>query len=278
MIARRLCIAGLLMFAFSGARAETVNCTEITALPYSISTPGAYCLAQDLKTWQAGGSGIFINASNVTLDCNGHGLTDARTNSSDKGIWTIGRSSVTIANCRITGFSLGILLGNGSSNATIRGNTIRNATVAGMQLWGRDIRVLDNSVIDSKGSGANFIRGILVSGFDLNTPARDLVFRGNRVVGVWGYRPTAMAIGNAIAPIIEGNHIGRIWTTTGGAGYGISLSPGARAVIRDNVLTGAPSYHVTAVSADDSTVCAGNMVVGFRTGITGCVEANDVVD
>ena len=43
----------------------------ITSLPVSISTPGTWCLKQDLATSLASGNAVTILANDVTLDCNG---------------------------------------------------------------------------------------------------------------------------------------------------------------------------------------------------------------
>ena len=56
------------------AHAETINCTNITTLPATISTPGIYCLKQDESTAIESGAAIAITANNVTLDCNGYRL------------------------------------------------------------------------------------------------------------------------------------------------------------------------------------------------------------
>jgi hypothetical protein len=57
------------------ARAETINCTAITAVPTTISSPGVYCLIADLDgTGIENGQAIIIDADNVTLDLKGHVL------------------------------------------------------------------------------------------------------------------------------------------------------------------------------------------------------------
>jgi hypothetical protein len=72
------CFAAQIVFAFfllalfsNFVQAETVNCTAITALPYTISTQGVYCLTGNLSTGMTSGSAITIATNNVVLDLNG---------------------------------------------------------------------------------------------------------------------------------------------------------------------------------------------------------------
>ena len=61
------------MMAFAGAAsAETVNCTAITSVPYTITTPGLYCLTSDLSTAMSSGNAITIQANSVVLELNSH--------------------------------------------------------------------------------------------------------------------------------------------------------------------------------------------------------------
>ena len=56
------------------ARAETVNCTPIDYLPYTISAQGVYCFTQHLGTNMTSGNAITINTNNVVIDLNGFKL------------------------------------------------------------------------------------------------------------------------------------------------------------------------------------------------------------
>jgi hypothetical protein len=70
--------AAILLLAFTAiaapARAETVNCANITTLPATISSAGVYCLKQDLATSIESGAALNIASNNVILDCNGYRL------------------------------------------------------------------------------------------------------------------------------------------------------------------------------------------------------------
>ena len=67
------CAALLLLAACGSARAETTECTEITALPYSIVTPGTHCLKRSLD--EGGRGAIDVSADDVTVDFNGNTVT-----------------------------------------------------------------------------------------------------------------------------------------------------------------------------------------------------------
>jgi hypothetical protein len=56
------------------ARAETVNCTAITSLPFVITVPGVYCFTGHLETAMTSGTAIDIQTNNVVLDLNGFKL------------------------------------------------------------------------------------------------------------------------------------------------------------------------------------------------------------
>ena len=49
--------------------------TQITSVPYTINSPGLYCLAGNLDFSSTSGTAILVNASDVTLDLMGFSLT-----------------------------------------------------------------------------------------------------------------------------------------------------------------------------------------------------------
>src|SRR5688572_31641049 len=117
-----------LALAAPSAWAETNVCTVISSLPAVISTPGSYCLEQDLSLPAVTGDekGIYIHlASDVTLDCNGHAITGTELSPDDPALdethydYTgirIGSSSrVTVRNCVVHGFFRGIVAERGGN-------------------------------------------------------------------------------------------------------------------------------------------------------------------
>ena len=45
--------------------AETVNCTAITSVPFTITVQGVYCLTEDLSTSMTSGVAIDVATNNV---------------------------------------------------------------------------------------------------------------------------------------------------------------------------------------------------------------------
>src|SRR5262245_11996426 len=124
--------------------AETAACTAIAAVPFTITTPGIYCLRQNL-TMTTTGPAIVILASNVVLDLNGFELEDTG-EASWGGVLVAGSYNV-VRNGTIHGFKTGVEIGHfsncliekllltecdygieatGSSRLTIRNNRIVN--------------------------------------------------------------------------------------------------------------------------------------------------------
>src|SRR4249919_153681 len=100
-------LAGLLWLALpcSAEAAESYDSCKgyITSLPATISTPGTWCLKQNLSSLASTGSGINITAKDVTLDCN-----DFLLDNSVVGVGTWWRTTISTAiptpasSCRAT--------------------------------------------------------------------------------------------------------------------------------------------------------------------------------
>lgn len=122
-----MALAGLLMFALlavaghlepsapPGPTMKTLYEVEpripISSLPYTISTPGSYYLTGDLT---ATGTGITVNADNVTIDLMGYSLIGSGSGD-DIGIRMVGRQNVEIRNGTVRGYGgHGIYDGSGA--------------------------------------------------------------------------------------------------------------------------------------------------------------------
>ena len=88
-------------------QAETTSdsgATEITSVPCTISTSGTYYLSHDLAVSTNAAYAINITASNVTLDFNGHTLSQTYgTDNGTLGVY-IGSSNVTVCRGTLVGF------------------------------------------------------------------------------------------------------------------------------------------------------------------------------
>src|SRR5262245_30193474 len=91
-------VSALLVCGVPGASAETVNCTNITPVPATITLPGVYCLKQSLTTSIATGVAIEVQANNVVIDMNGFRLGGgaAGLGTETYGIHALNRLNVTV--------------------------------------------------------------------------------------------------------------------------------------------------------------------------------------
>lgn len=98
----------------------------IYQLPITIDQPGSYYLTQDITHFGAGQS-ITIEASDVTIDFNGHTLT--KDNAGNYAISSDGSyTGIAIRNGKIDGGNIGIRLRNTTGDdftVRIEGSTLR---------------------------------------------------------------------------------------------------------------------------------------------------------
>ena len=176
-----LCFA---LFQAQSAHAETTECTEITALPITITSQGVFCLKRSigLSPGLLTGAAIDIQTNNVIIDLNGFkiGNLSAGTGTEARGIQAFNRKNIVIKNGTVRGFSVGINL-NGSNSSghvvkdmlldqntlfgifgqgtgfviqrnhivLIGGSTIEeNDSAFGITLIGSNMRVLDNEIAE----------------------------------------------------------------------------------------------------------------------------------
>ncbi len=245
-----LVVALLAMSWMSTAAAETTVCTEITSLPYTISTQGVYCLNGNLETNLASGNAITITVNNVVIDLNGHkiGNLAAGQTTLAQGVYAYQRQNITIRNGTIRGFLAGILLDDDSPYTTSqghiiediradlntntgigvkgRGNIIRNNIVVstgrtdltnsyayGIQAYGPGNRVINNDVYETKERGTGAAHGIY--GFSCGGAVIDNNRIGNAAFGAG----TSLGISLALADdvLLTNNKITKMQ-------YGISFS------------------------------------------------------
>lgn len=128
---------------------------DIAYSPYTINQPGSYLIVKNLTT--ANGNGIAINASNVTIDLNGHTLYGLGTaGPGGNGIYSTAGDNITITNGAIrnfngTGISLTAqahiskvkIIGCSSQGIVADGGVIENNLVTNI---GRNGIVLNNTI------------------------------------------------------------------------------------------------------------------------------------
>lgn len=112
------------------------NGTEITSLPYTISTSGEYYLSGDLTCYDSSAMGITVEAENVIIDGQGHKIIGTTTPVDCEGqdpchacgILNVGYDNLLIKDIEIETFGTGIVLEGISSNK-IQGNIIQDSKI-----------------------------------------------------------------------------------------------------------------------------------------------------
>ena len=118
-----------------------------------IDTPGTVILTHDYQ------GNIVITSDDVVLDCDGHTVEGP---GDGEGISLLSVSNVSLVNCRITGFAIGVYVSGGGFNE-IRGNVVLANHDSQIRLENSD----DNVITDNEASGGAF--GIILFGSSSNT-------------------------------------------------------------------------------------------------------------
>jgi hypothetical protein len=240
-----LVILVLVLGATTLARAETVDCLAITALPTVITVQGIYCFTGHLTTNMTSGSAIDIQTNNMVLDLNGFNLIGlAGLGTQAVGIRALDRQNITIKNGTVRGFLRGIQLetGGNSEGHVVEGIRADQNTFVGIHVEGTGILVRDCQVVatggaTTRGANADAI-GILASGLGLRVVENDVV------------DTTTQGTGTAVAIQFQTN-------TAGG------LAEDNRITVADKgieFLSGATGK------------CRGNLTFSVTTPFTGCTD------
>jgi len=209
------------------AQAETINCTPITAVPFTITAPGIYCLTQDIATNLAGGTAITIAANNVVVDGNAHRLGNlaAGPGTTAYGIHANARENITLKNITVRGFLRGIFIENALS-AIIEGIRAHRNTFAGISVGGRGNLIRDNQVVTTGGSTVlSQPYGFEIAGPEnqvLNNDVIDTVGTGSAGIIFFSLGPDNLVVNNRITH----------------ADYGIYFTAATSGKYRDNLTSG----------------------------------------
>jgi len=252
MIALKLALGACILaatLAVATARAETVNCTPISALPAIISSSGVYCLRSDLSMGQTSGAAITIDANDVVLDLNGHVIDGS---GAGAGTWAIGiliyepHNQVTVRNGTVRGFLVGVV-------CTTDDIPIRGPVIASVE----SIRALNNTGT-----------GISLEGYGHTV-------RGNVVMGTGGTSHGAHATGIAIGGVlieVSNNDVVATYAGSDGTAVGISTDyNGGHLIERNRIAFGnmgaeGTSYGIFIHNENLSLVIA-NSVSQFTYGV-----------
>jgi len=222
------------------AQAETTTCTAISSVPYTISTPGIYCLTGNLETAMTSGNAITINVNNVVIDLNsrklGGGSAGAGTYAN--GVYAYQRKNITIKNGTIRGFYRGIWLDDALASTTSQGHIIEDIradmnTSYGISTAGRGNIIRNNQVVDTGGSTAtDWAYGIRSAG------------PGNRVLNNDVYETKEQSTGSAYGieiyygdgSVVLNNRVGNQDFGTG-TSYGIYIPSSQNVIVKSNTIS-----------------------------------------
>ncbi len=140
----------------AGARAETTQCTAIANLPATLNVPGIYCLTSDFATNIANGPAIYVEASHVVLDLNGHVIDNlaAGVNTTATGVFVDGQRNVTIKNGTLRGFWAAVHVADIAPYSSSQANVVEDlrvdrSTFNGLRIACRGCVVRRNQVVAS---------------------------------------------------------------------------------------------------------------------------------
>lgn len=249
--------------------ADTTIGTEITSVPYTISTSGAYYIEKNLAYTATSDVAIRIEAIDTVLDLNGFELVTSGSANTSTAIRCNHFDRVTVKNGTIRGFQTGVNL---FSNAC----TVTNLLVAdnfqtGITVVGNNVQILSNHVCGTGGStaaGVTYSVGISLTGSSgtvtdndvqttvitdkgshyadgiLITGGSNIVVSNNRVLGIVPLTPE-FALSNGIA-INSSENLVILGNTVISAHTGFYLPGAASGKYGDNITAGvSTSYDTT---------------------------------
>jgi hypothetical protein len=280
---RYVAIAGLVVAAVCGtpcgafAANSYDSCIGFIDAPNFIPKPGTWCLRQNLVTSITSGAAIWINADNVTIDCNGFALDNsvAGPGTGAAGVLSYGYSEVTVRNCTIQGFAFGLSLIGGVSakgGYVIENNHLLRNRFGGISVEGYGSVIRGNIVVNTGGQGASLPTAISASGrVDVIDNIVDGVFGDNSLAAfqTFGiYYAEAGSVNAVVGAKIEGNRVRNLTQKGSSPSEGIEVV-GHGISVRDNLI-GQGSAIV-----GDGLLCFGdvrvrdNVVKNYRQGIRG---------
>ncbi|MGA9852580.1 MAG: hypothetical protein WBR15_06580 [Gammaproteobacteria bacterium] len=259
MTITRLTFVVLLAALATSVQAETVNCTPITSLPATITTPGIYCLTGNLGTSQSSGNAITITANYVTLDLNGHKLDGhtAGTGTTAIGISSTG-TDVTIKNGIVRAFYRGIYLTG--AGAVVQDMLIDSNTFIGITADGIGSLVEHNQVVNTGGAGTGAAIGIDIEGSN-ETVSNNIVSGVTAQLAAHEY---GILIYNSTA---QDNVVSNTSIPGANASYGIS----SKGSIDTNNKVSTFSYCIT---SDSASIYSFNTVNNCQTDFSGGTDGS----
>jgi hypothetical protein len=257
------------------------NCTGfIDSVPATIQKQGTWCLRHDLATSLSSGQAIEIGNNNITIDCNHFKLGDlgAGVGTDAVGIHADRMLNTTIRNCNIRGFFSGISLvgdsGYTSAGSVVEDNRLDGNTSRGVVVTGDNAVIRRNIILNTGGSTSAGLGayGILaVYDVDILDNTVNIVMPIQTDCDRDAY---GIYASNSVGGSIDGNRVRQVIPACGGVAYGIFSTFDSKMSITNNVVVrDAASLFSLGLSCSSGTSRARhNVVIGFDTAITGCLD------
>lgn len=270
--------AGGFMFPDGSVQATAVApaCTEITYLPYIISSAGVYCFTGNLGTSTTSGNAIEIQSNDVVIDMNGWVLSNlsAGTATLATGFFANQRKNITIRNGTIQGFYAGIKLSGAPPYPFSQGHLIEDIradrnTFLGIFAAGSGNIIQRNQVVETGGSTvANNAIGIEVAGpfariFNNDISKTDATSTGT----AWGVR-----LDLARDSVVENNQIHWVLSDAGDA-FGVDVSVSSHGVVVESnkitTILGGSTNSIGILSSENNerVVVIGNRIMNTQYGV-----------
>jgi len=265
-------LLSLLFIGFSVviAQAETINCTAIPSLPYTISTQGIFCLTHNLDTNITTGNAIEITTNNVTIDLNGFKLggLSAGTATQTNGIYSNEKKNITIRNGIVRGFFNGITLDDTPPYGESSGHLVEDILVdqnrqCGIFIIGTGSVIRNNRVVLTGG----WTGGAYAPGFGIDAAGDDIRVLNNEVVNTFGAGGGfGILLVNSHRGFVQGNRISQVTNSSGAsASRGIDIANSDNAVITDNRISDV-GYGIYFRDASGYGKYMNNLVIGASVG------------
>lgn len=199
----------LALYAVSASAQETVCSATITALPFTISAPGTYCLKASLATAAVTGAAVSVESDDVLIDLKGFALDGpAVPTAFTIGVRALDRRHVSVRNGTVRGFQVGVLLQSTAVEPAFysveRVRAIANTNV-GLRVASAGSNVVRDNAVLSTGGFDNAIPtcvGIDVSGAGSRV-------EGNLISGLVacpaGGTRAAIQISSCLGCLVQGN-------------------------------------------------------------------------
>jgi nitrous oxidase accessory protein NosD len=261
------------VFAPAPARADTTDCTTISAVPVKISSPGHYCLTANLVVTSGtccAAPAIQVAANDVMLDCNGFSVSNPNTTDARNGLLST-TNDVTVRNCTFNDFSRGILVQAGK-RVRLENNAVVRARVLGISTNGASVFVLDGHVIDTAGCQGIYAQSTLKS---VTTIAGNVI----RGVACPAGTPTGIVVAGGGRTVVRDNKLEGLGTAgVSTQSFGVLISHAASvlvpSLVSDNhfyLMNSTSHVAVIKTSTAQKARCSGNLSPGYASPHTGCL-------